>query len=609
MKRFLVLWVIFWFLSYFSLSNEGEEKRKEVIHHKIVVTATKTPHTLKDSPVETVLITKEEIKKSSANNISELLRNIPGFYILGENVPGSSAWQSRLRGLDFDRAYGLILINGERVLGGGMGEYGISLNQIPLEMIERVEIVKGPISALYGSDAIAGVINIILKSIPSEPLFTSSIGYGSEETSSLNIGYGRWINKFGFFLSASREASKRGRYGGGEDNFKGHYGYTRFAYRLSPSATLNLGLNYDDQRRIYAIEKKWRISPSFEVTSRDSILKIRCYWHKLNLDSFSPGYTRRFGNITYTQAEAQYTRYLGKKQIFTIGGEYLIKDIDANFADKIEKVASLYFQDEIDMKNFKFALGGRIDNHSLYGTEFNPKTSVIWNLKDSISLRASVGRAFKSPTIRQLYVFFKHGPWWNKPNEKLAPEISWGYSFSIDGTFSEKFFTSLSLFRNDLKDLIVPVESDERINNSPVRTWQNIQKAYAQGFEVSLDSKVLDNLSLGVGYTFLDSKNRYTNKKLPYNPRDNVSININYQIKPLKASIHWTTNYVSRAYRDEANTKMAESYSVSNLKLIKELKKNFMFSFEAHNIFDSDFGEPDKEWLGRTIFARLIFNF
>jgi outer membrane receptor for ferrienterochelin and colicins len=104
----------------------GEEVKEEKVKKaeelpEIVVTATRTPHTLEDVPVETVLIPKEKIEKSNSKNISEILREVPGFYIQGENVPGQSAWRSKLRGLDFDRGYGLILINGERVLGGGMG--------------------------------------------------------------------------------------------------------------------------------------------------------------------------------------------------------------------------------------------------------------------------------------------------------------------------------------------------------------------------------------------------------------------------------------------------------------------------------------------------------
>ncbi len=603
-----LLFCIVILLAVFSLS-QAQAEEKETRLEEVVVTATKTPHTLKDVPVETVLITKEEIEKSNAKNVSEILRGVPGFYIQGENVPGSSAWRSKLRGLDFDRGYGLVLINGERVLGGAMGEYGISLNQIPVEMIEKIEIVKGNASVLYGSDAMAGVVNIITKPIPERPLFTASAGYGSYDTSLLNLGYGQWLNdKFGFFVSAHRETSERGRYGAAEDDFKGEYVSTRLAYRLSPKTVLNLGLNHDDLRWRYTTEEKLRISPSVEINlPDDSVLKIKGYWYRLDLDLFSPGFTRRFGDIAYSQLETQYTKAIGKYHLITAGAEYLHRDVDLmSGTQKIDRkadVTSLYLQDEITLKPFNIVIGGRLDNHSLYGAEFNPKASFMWNISNDTRIRLSAGRAFKSPTIRQLYVNFRHGTWWNIPNENLNPEIAWGYSAGIEHTFSKMLFTNLTVFRNDIEDIIVRVDI-----SATERTWKNVQKVYTQGMEAGVKASVLDNLAFNLGYTYLETKNKDTGKRLPYNPAHTANLGIDYDIKSLKISLHWMTNYVSEAYKNEANTGKTKDYSISNLKVVKEITKNFKFSLDIDNLFGSDYGEPDKQWLGRLIFGKLTLN-
>jgi len=601
--RILLLLVLLTFAST-AFAEEKDLKLEE-----IVVTATKTPHTLEDVPVETTLITKEEIENSNVKNVSEILRYVPGFYIQGENVPGSSAYLSRLRGLDFDKGYGLVLINGERVLGGGMGEYGISLNQIPVDMIEKIEVVKGPASVLYGSDAIAGVVNIITKPIPEKPAFTVSGGYGSYDTSLTNIAYGQKINKFGFLISVQRETSERGRYGASEDDFKGEYVLTKLSYDISDKALLSFGINYDNLKWEYQTEEKFRFSPSFEISLPDaSVLKLKGYWYKLDMDSFSPGYTRRFGDITYTQTEVQYTKPLGKSHLITAGGEYLLRDINASFADKSDTSQSLYLQDEITLKPFNVVIGGRLDDHSLYGTEFNPKTSFMWNVTDNTRLRASIGRAFKSPTIRQLYVFFKHGNWWNKPNEDLNPEVSWGYSAGIEHIFSKKLSANLSLFRNDIKDIVVAVDTSETINGTPVRTWKNVRKAFTQGAELGIKAAILDNFLLNLAYTYLDSENKETGKKLPYNPHHTAGIGMDYEIKPWKVSVHWMTNYISEVYTDEANTKKIKDYSISNLKIIKDITKNISVSMDVDNIFESDYGEPDKGWLGRVIFGKLTIK-
>ncbi|MDQ7786959.1 MAG: TonB-dependent receptor [Thermodesulfovibrionales bacterium] len=592
-----------------SVSTAFAEEAKEAKLEEIVVTATKTPHTLEDVPVETVLINREDIEASNAKNVSEVLKDVPGFYIRGENVPGSSSYLSRLRGFDFDKGYGLVLINGERVLGGGMGEYGISINQIPLEMIERIEIIKGPSSVLYGSDAVAGVVNIITKPIPEKPLFTLSGGYGSEETSLASISYGQKIKDFGVLISAQHEKSERGRYSASEDEFEARHILTKLSYDISEKVNASVGINYDKSEWQYQIDEKLRFSPSLELTLPDtSFLKVKGYWHRLDMDSFSPGYTRRFGDITYTQAELQYTRPFGHTHLATAGAEYLLRDIDASFADKEDTVWSFYLQDEMTLKPFGIVMGGRIDNHSLYGTEFNPKASIMWEISEKTRLRASAGRAFKSPTIRQLYVFFKHGNWWNRPNPDMNPEVSWGYSAGIEQVISDKISAGLSLFRNDVKDIIVAVSTSEKIDNVPVRTWKNVREAYTQGIEFSIKATVIENLAMNLGYAYLDTENKELNKDLPYSPHHTVNTGLDYEIKRWPASLHWRTTYYSEAFSNETNTSEIKGYSVSNLKIIKEITKNISASLDIDNIFGSDYGEPDKEWLGRVYFGKLTIK-
>lgn len=139
----------------------------------VVVTGTRTPHTLKEVPVETVLINRSEIERSNAQTVTDILKTVPGINTSGvDDVFGSTSSRVRLQGLSFNDGYGLILIDGQRVHGSGQsgahGEYAVGLNQIPVAMIERIEVVKGPGSVLYGSDAMVGVINIITRKTPAE---------------------------------------------------------------------------------------------------------------------------------------------------------------------------------------------------------------------------------------------------------------------------------------------------------------------------------------------------------------------------------------------------------------------------------------------------------
>ncbi|MDI6787071.1 MAG: TonB-dependent receptor, partial [Planctomycetota bacterium] len=510
-------------------SEEKPVKKEETVEvDKIIVTATKTPRKAQDLPVQTTVITNKEISESGSRTVTELLSTIPGFYIRRQNTPNTSDSSSRLRGLTFDSGYVLVLINGERCLGGGMGEYGISPSQIPPEMIDRIEIVQGPASALYGSDAMGGIVNIITKPIPEKPTGTYSLGAGTYNTTLSHFSYGQQIKKFGYFLSVQQNTSEMASMSTAETEFEGEYSLAKLSYKLSPSATLALGLSYDDLNWTNRTEKNTKISPSFETSFPDgSTLKLKGYHYKWYLDSFSPGYTPRYGDIVYTQMETQYTKPFGEMHLATVGIEYLDRDLELNVADETDTTKSFYLQDEIDLNPVNLVLGGRIDNHSAYGTVFNPKASVLWKITDNTSLRTSAGTAFKSPTIRQSYVLFLHKTWWNIPNPDLEPETSVGYSAGVEHRFSKNLAIDLNAFRNDIDDLIVRKDI-----SATERTWENVEKAFTQGIELGTKTTILDDLLLNLGYAYLDTENKETKKELTYSPRNVANIGVGYEIKP-----------------------------------------------------------------------------
>jgi len=578
---------------------------------EVVVTGTRTPHLLKDVPVETAVVTQEEIKRSSANTVSDLLKEIPGVYIRAENFPGTSAYQSQVRGLPFDSGYGLILIDGQRVLGGGMGEYGLSLNQIPICMVEKIEVIKGPSSVLYGSDAMAGVVNVITKRIPEKPTFQGEAAYGSYNTFIASGVHGQKVGPFGYFLTANHEESERGKYGAARDNYRGDHAMAKLSYDLFPQANISLNTIWDELHWNYEMNKKLRVSPQWENKFADgSNFVLKGYWYRWETDMFSPGYTRRFGDITYSQGEAQYSRPLGERHLLTLGGEYLEDDIDGNFAQKTRHTWSFYGQDEWNIvEKITMILGGRIDDHSEYGTEFNPKVSLLYEPQAKTKIRASVGRAFKSPTIRQLYVFFKHENWWNKPNPNLNPEISWGYSLGIERSFSNRVLASLTLFRNDIQDIVVRVETAETINGVPVQTWSNVQEAYTQGIEFQLKVHFSMGISAIAGYTYLDSKNRDLGKRLPFCAEHRGSLRVLLDIRPWGLHLNFGGQYTGKMYKDIQNTQRTNEYFLADFKISKDLGKFTQLSLEGTNLFNSDYGEPGRDWAGLAFLGRLTLKY
>ena len=177
--------------------KKEDEKAKEAVKlEDMIVTATKTEHALGDVSTSVSVITKEEIKAANIESAADALG-----WITGVRMKRSS-WQpnkttASLLGLASE--YALVLVNGQRVFGGGTGRgasQSVDLEQYPAEMIERIEVVKGPASCLYGSEAVSGVINIITKSSPKKPSFYASASLGTHDTRIYKASHGLTIDKF-----------------------------------------------------------------------------------------------------------------------------------------------------------------------------------------------------------------------------------------------------------------------------------------------------------------------------------------------------------------------------------------------------------------------------
>ncbi len=603
-------WLFLSLLLLVSLPLEAQE----ISLPEIVITATRTPHTLRDVPIETVVIDRKEIERQNALTVSNILRYVPGFLVRAENLPGVSAWRTRLRGFDLNSGYALVLVDGERVKGGGMGEYGYGLNQLPPALIERIEIVKGPGSVLYGSDAVTGVINIITRKIPKKPYVEGLGRYGTYQTKMYDvIGGGPIVSeKLGLLFSADHEETNRRKYGGPGDHYERDHFWTKLSAKPSPALDFSLRLKWEERDRNYANEEKLRLSPEISYHLGPGNLLLKGYYYKWDFHHFSPGYTERRGHMYYRQGEFKLTYPLGG-HLLTFGGEFLEEELDYNLADKAIDTKSLYLQDEYSTllrgRRLSLVLGVRIDDHSTFGSEVCPRGAMLIDLTETLRLRAQIGRSFKSPTIRQLYYRepFLHHDYWIKSNPDLDAETSWGESLSLEKVFPFNFSLLVTFFRHNVDDLVVRVETDELLAGYPVKTYENVEEAYSQGVELSLNGQPWPWLQLSLGYTYLDTQNKDKDKDLPYAPQHTLSLRFGIA-GPHGVSLESGTQFVDEAYANTSNTKKIDAYWLTDLKLIKRFKKTQLF-LEIDNLFDTDYGEPQRDWAGRTIFVGLRTKF
>ncbi len=644
-KRIILIFQLFLLIN--SASFALAEKRVNQLDD-IVVTGTKTQHTLQDVPVKTIVISQKDIKRKNAQNVMDLLKEIPGIQTANhDDVFGTYTWMSKMRGLDFNAGYALILIDGQRVMGcgqsGGMGEYGVGLNHIPLEMIDRIEIVKGPGSALYGSDAMAGVVNIITKKAPKEAAGTAGISYGryhvqkdnadgtSEEANgSRNMAktyasYGdRITDNIGYYIHYSYESADDVS----EDPLKSW----KHSFLGKLDATINQRSDFSLKTEVSDYEKEdnreeesYRVSAfvDFQINPSQSF-SLRGYTYNWDFTHGYPGcsYGYKFGNVDYNQAEMQYTWNTHEANTLVIGGEmqiqginYIIENDDGSVINVNEdvKTSSLYIQDEAVFFDKLTLIGGaRYDHHSTFGDEINPKLSVMFEPGDTTRIRAGFGTSFKSPTTRQLYYNapYRHSSYYARSNQDLKPETAFGYGLSIEQWFLDKdLMVDLGYFRNEVKDMVIREDTGTLHNGLPLMEYKNVEKAFTQGIESMCRAYLTDRFILSFSYTYTDTENKESGKDLTYVSQHSASFSPSYEWERYGFGISATVSLNSKQYTNTSNSEYIDKGMVFDAKMVKQLSKNTRLTFEADDIFDSVPSRDDRYFTGRAFTLKVDFAF
>ncbi|WP_158269600.1 TonB-dependent siderophore receptor [Desulfonatronum sp. SC1] len=636
----------------------SESHRGAADMDEYVVTGTRTRHTLADVPVETQVITRDDIDRSPSKNILDILNTVPGINMtLLDDAIGSDNLRSTMRGLQFNEGYGLILIDGQRAHGelGAHGDYGISLNQIPLSMVERIEVVKGAASALYGSDALAGVINIITRKAPREFTTLASAGYSryevtdrqgvsanssSRDTYRANVGLGGpLLAASGYYLHYSYEQDE----GVAFDPAKTyrHSVMGRWQTAITDALRVDLGANFGQARREldhpeanYDREfDTYRFSGGLNYQfgqnrNHEMTLSGYTYWQDFinGYPGFQHGY--RDGKVGYDQAELMYNWY-ADWNILTVGAStqrqlmdyYSInyqRDGDSSriTVDENVTVNSIFLQDELMLFDHRLTLvpGVRLEDHSTFGTEVNPKFSAMLKATPSTTLRGSVGRGFKSPTIRQLYYdgLLRHDSYYIRSNPDLNPETAWTYSLNLEqGLLNDRLTVNLGYFLNDVKDMVVRQGTGEfAVDGLPIESYINVEKARIQGGELSARLTLLDSFFVNAGFTYTESENRDTGKDLPYVPKYTASLAPTYIFQPWDVGASVILTYVGKQYRNTANSQEVDKHGVVDARIWKSFSELFRISLDAKNITNSDRGDGDfSHRMGRSIGLNLELQF
>lgn len=533
----------------------------------VVITATKHEQSLEEAPVSMSIVSAQMLEARNTISVDDALRYVPGVNLMQSqvNIRGSSGYS---RGVG-SRVQ--LLIDGLPMLTGDTGE--IIFEAIPVFQIDRIEVVKGAGSALYGSSALGGVINIITKEIPEQPITRWKMYTGvydspsydqwkwSSKTRAFNgefFSHAQRLGDLSFVLSGSRVFDDGYRE---NDWFRRYDGYAKVKYDFSPfqsfTASTNLFYQYHGDFIWWkSLNDALQPDPSqenFSITSyrtnTNFLFKnfvndewyyevkgiwVTGNWHEDSLSVREANASK--SNVVNGEIQVSYTPSTQTIWTFGIAGNFdnVVSDL---FGTHNGFGGAAYVQDEIKISDaLTTTLGARFDVQQIEGLnsnqQINPKLGVTYELDSQTHLRASIGRGFRAPSIGELYVAtnVSSSSISIVPSTDLRPEHSWTYEIGGTRALLPDLSADVSFFQSDFSDLIEAGVEIDSTRNAPVARFRNVTQARIQGIETNFHSELLNHsLSLDVNYTYNWPYDVQQKTILHFRPRHIASVNASYK--------------------------------------------------------------------------------
>ena len=540
-------------ISFAQQKQKDSIKANELSEVK-VVTGTRTERVPSSLPLPMTIITSEAIAKTGVTRLNEILNEQTGIIL----IPDESGFEGiQMQGLD--AAYTMILIDGVPLIGRSSGV--LDLSRVSVGNIERIEIVKGASSALYGSEAMGGVINVITKRSKKD-MFTGSFSYryATFNTNDVNANI-LWkkkkfaVNLFGdFYSSDGYDLDKSTPL----KNVEKFYNYTiqpKLYYDFSENLKLMVSNRFYNQsmNNVATIESA-NYTGDAKENEWNSQIKLEHRWNSKFYAEYEL-YATNYKNDSFLNDEnnvlfesTYYNQWLFRPEVrttwsiknnkLTTGVGLNYETLDRTYFDKNVNFNSQYIFVQYDFnptKKWNFLAGFRCDNHSEYASQFSPKLAVNYKFNDNFSLKSSVGYGYKAPDFRQLFFDFTNPSvgytvlGYNVAEDRLdqfeeqgqilyriqgisfdAPleaESSINFNF---GTFykKNKLKIEVNAFYNLIQNLIDTRVVAQKTNGQNVFSYFNISEIFTYGLEFNSTYDFTKEFSVSLGYQYLTAKDR-----------------------------------------------------------------------------------------------------
>lgn len=545
---------------------------------EITVSTTRTIKAIGDIPVPIQVISKKFIQQTGSQKLIDILQQQTGLVLadnpLGQSLQGyPNPFGSGIQMQGLDPAYTLILIDGEPLTGRNAGI--LNLGRVAVGNIKQIEIIKGPATSLYGSDALAGVINIITEK-PAGNNSTLQINQASNNTWGFTANQTIKKNKTAVQLFANRYSSSgydldKTIYGKTADPYRNYSFAGKVYYDINTKTQLQSSARLFTQKQFnnYLVytgtqpeavngnskETDWGFNNQlFHSFSKKIKLITRLYitGYQNNAEVFLQSDKQLFDKSYMHQfllkPELQVEIGDKRNQKLIAGAGYNYETIDANrYPEKKRFNASYFFTQKEWLLNNKLniTVGGRLDKHSLYKLQFNPKLALGYKARPNLTINASIGTGFKAPDFRQQFLYFTNSlvgytllgadelangltqlqqqgqidqsiniaPYLG--DHTLSPEKSVGINIGGRYSLRNKTNFTLNFFRNDINNLIDRYNLPfTKTNGQAIFSYININNVFTQGLDVNINHQLSKKFSINAGYQYLEAKDKDVVKRI-----------------------------------------------------------------------------------------------
>lgn len=626
-------------------SDITELSIEELMKIEVVYAASKFEQKVTEAPSSVSIITADDIRKHGYRTLADILQSARGFYISYDRHYKYVGVRGFARPGDYNTRV-LILVDGHRINDNVYGQGYIGTDFIlDIDLIDRVELIRGPSSSLYGSNAFFGVINIITKNGKAINGLESSGEAGSFNTYKGRISFGkRFENGLDLLLSSTtydseghalyfNEFNSTAR--NDDDSFKSvfsstsFYGFTLQAAYSEREKGIPTGAweTVFDDPSTRTIDKSGYIHLSYSRDFDYAELMARLYYDYNSYDGnyrFPGVLNKDLSRGKWWGGEMRFTVNKIKRNRLIVGGEYVnnILQEQVNYDEdpyslKLEdrrdsQDYAFYAQDEITiLNNLLLNIGARYDHYDTFGSTTNPRIALIYNPVKDTTVKLLYGSAFRAPNVYELY--YHDGLSTQKPAQSLRPETIKTYELTIEQYIKKNTLITVSGYYYKIKDLITLITDTDGL-----MVYRNMYKVEAKGMEIGLEQRWQSGIRGKGSYSYQEVRDEETDYILTNSPRHLAKLNIIFPLIKNKLFSAVETQYTGK--RKTLTGNETEDFFTANLTLSAEgFLKGLDASFGIYNIFDEKYRDPASqehapsldtiEQDGRSLRLKLTYRF